>query len=179
MATRPAVAVGAEDLGGVEGEGGKVAEAPRRAPALPGAVALGAVLQHAQAVAAGEVPQRRHVRALAEEVHGQQAAGARRHRHLRGGGVHQVGAGLDVREDRHRPGADDGGHGRHRRVGDGDHLVARADVQGLQRQEEGVGTVGHPDPVCALDAGGERLLEVAHLLAQDQPTGLQHLADSS
>ncbi len=78
---------------------------------------------------------------------------------LEAGGVHVVGVGQDIDEDRagaderHDFGAGDEGEAGH------EHRVARPDVPGAQRDQQGVGAVGAGERVLRAGERCERLLE--------------------
>ena len=172
---RQAVVVGEHDapLAGIEVLGGLEAEGADRAdgadaPAAPArAVGLGRVLDHRQAVAAGDLAQAVHVRGQPREMHRHHGPGPRRDRLLDQAGVQVVGQGIDVDEHGHgvrhhdRAGRRDEGIGRH------DDFVAGFDADRLQREAERRGAVADGDAVGGLLEGGEAPLEVAHPLALD------------
>ena len=81
---------------------------------------------------------------------------------------------IDVGED--RPRAEIENRFRARREGEGrdDHLVARPDVERLQRQQQRVRTRSAPDGVPAAGIGGHLGLQGLHLRAQDEVALLHH-----
>ncbi len=62
----------------------------------------------------------------------------------------------------------------HGGVRDGDHLVARTDPDGAQREFDRVRPVGDSDRVRDAVIGGELGFEGAHLGAEDVPAAVQH-----
>ena len=82
--------------------------------------------------------------------------------------VDVVGLRVDVDEHDLRPGhLDRLGRG-DEAVGDGDDLVAGADAERLQRDEERVGAVRHADAVVDAAVAGERLFELLDVRAADE-----------
>ena len=153
-----------------------VAEGAGLSPLVFAAEGLGGVLDDGEAVAGGDGLDRVVIRGEAEEVDGDDGAGAKSRPPAAPGsgwragvalfdgldGLLQLcrvdveGGGIDVHEDRRRAeeadhlgGCDEGEGGRE----DG---VARADLEGHERHEQGVGARGAADGVFRADVAGER-----------------------
>jgi len=102
------------------------------------------------------------------------------------GDVDIVGHRIDVDEDgfrlgqRHHFGGGGEGEARH------EHSIPWSDAGGKQRQQQRIGAVGAGHDMLGADIGGELLLELRHLRAQDVATvfddmvdrGLQPVADT-
>ncbi|MNX91376.1 hypothetical protein D3C86_1234510 [compost metagenome] len=172
-----AVADGAQVLGRVEAEGGRIAEGADLAPVKLRAVGLRAVLDHLEAVTPGELHDPGHVGRVAVDVDRDDGLGRGRDEAFEGAGVHAAGGGVDVAEDRHGARELDGRRGGDRRVGDGDDLVAGLDAHGAQGEGDGVRAVGDPHAVRKAEEGGEFTLEGLDLLAEDVPALLQDPRD--
>ena len=111
-------------------------------------------------------------------MHHHDRAGARRDRGLDGGRVGIEGARIDVDEDRRAARVVDGTGGGEEGEGRRDHLVARLEIEGAERQQQRVGARGAGDGV-----GGERqcrdfALEFGDFGAQDELLPVDHAADA-
>ena len=145
-----------------------------------GADGAGGVLDHRQAVRARDRQDRGQIAGHAR------SGGRTRIARVCGGDrrgdpgrVDVVAVGLDVDEDRHRAAlADRVGRG-DEGVADRDHLVARADADGQQREMQRRGAVGHGAGVRRADHGGELRLEGRDLRALRQPAGEDRRAAAS
>ena len=155
---RTAFAAG-EHLVAVKREGGRLADAPHRPALVGGKRGLGRVFHHPQAVRAGHPHDRIHVGRLAEQVHHDDAAGARRDRRLDRVGGDAPRGGIDVDEHRlaaaiaHGVGGGDVGHRGH------DHLVARLHVHAGEDEMERRRAVRHAEAEPRPARGGELPLE--------------------
>ncbi len=182
----PAVAVTAEGLRGKEGGAGDRAEGTGLSPLVFAAEGLGGVLDDGDDVPGGDGLDRVVIRGKAEEVDGDDGAGAKSAADGAGqrvegrvalfdglDGLLQLrrvdveGGGIDVHEDRRRAeeadhlgGCDEGEGGRE----DG---VARTDLEGHERHQEGVGARGAADGMLHADVGGERRFQFPDLRAVD------------
>ena len=89
--------------------------------------------------------------------------------------IDQVGAGVDIHE--HRGGADgaDGLSRGEKTERAGDHLIAGANAQAAQGQDQSVGAAVAAHGVLAANAGGKGLLEAFDLRSTDVLTAAQHL----
>src|ERR1700750_3258333 len=94
------VAERAEVLAGVEGEGRGGGERSSALAAVPRAVSLGGVLEHEQAVRAGDLRERTHVASLTVQMHGDDGRGARGDERSHRVRVDQAGAVVDVAKHR-------------------------------------------------------------------------------
>jgi Fe-S-cluster containining protein len=169
-----------DGLVGVEAEHRHVAVQRADQPAaVRGRQRVGGVLDHLQAVAAGDGAHGVHVHGQAGVVHREDGLGARRDRGLDGGGVDVQRRRVDVHQPHVRAqvahdlgGGGEGVRGR-------DDLVAGADAEGFERQvQPGRGRVDR-DGLDARRAeeGGEVLLEAARLRAGGDPAGFQGVDD--
>ena len=171
-----AVACGAHVLQRIEAESAGGAQRADHAPAYGRAHRLGRVLDHVQAAGLGHGGDGVHVGGIPGEVHGDHGTGARSDRVLEGGGVHQV-LGVDVHEDGHGTGHDDGPGRCHEAVGGGDHLIARPDAQGLEGEEDRVRARVEPQREGRAAQGGEAGLELCDLRPEDELAALELLGD--
>ena len=147
-------------------------------PALVlGADGLCRVFYHGEPVGRRHFHDGAHLGRLAVQVHRDDRPRPPCHRRRQLGGVDVERNGVDIREDglRAEPG-DRPGRGEER-VGGGDDLVARLDVQRHERDEQGVRAGRHADRVAAPAVCGDGLLERLHLRAQDELLRLQHAVD--
>jgi hypothetical protein len=128
-------------------------------------------------VALADRSDRRHVGGLAVEVDRDDRLGARGDRGLDRGRVDVVGVGLDVHEDGLRTGAPDRAAGGEEGVRRGDDLIAGRQVDGHQRQQEGVGAGRAADGVGRAHVFADLRLQAADLGAHHEALGLQDLPD--
>ncbi len=164
----PAVAGCPEVLGRVEAEASRVAQCPAAAPEDTGAVSLTGVLDD------GELRLRRDrqhgidVAWLPVEMHRDDRLCARRDRAFDLSRIEAEGALLDVHE--HGPGA----AGRHRqrggdvRVRRNNHFIVLTNAEGDEREPQGIEAGADAHGVRASDARCELLLELRHLLAENE-----------
>ena len=164
--------LGREETGGAEIAGG------HRAAALPaGAHRLGGVFDHADLVSGTEGAQGVEVAGLAEEVDRHDRRGARRDLP---GGVFEVDVEVvrvDVDPDRGGAEAGDGAGGGEEGEGREEDLVALADAERHQREQERVGAGGDPEGVLHAEEGGAVLLEGLEARTHDEHVRAQHLAE--
>ena len=172
-----AVAQRRQILGGEERERRDISDRPGRPALVGGAERLRRVLDQRQAVAVGQLAERRQVDRLAEQVHDHDRSSAIGDRRLDGVRVEVERVGSDV--DEHRDCADpgDGLSRREERVRRGDHLVAGAHPNRFQCQQQRVGAVGDAHRVGGAELRRHLLLEPAHLRAEDKATGVDHVVD--
>ena len=133
------VAHAAEVLGREEARGAEVAGGHRGAALPAGAHGLGGVLDHAELVGGSEGPERVEVERLAEEVDRHDRAGTRADLP---GGVSEIDVEVvrvDVDPDRRRAEAGDRACGGEEGEGRDQDLVAFADIERHQREQERVG----------------------------------------
>ena len=169
------VAGGAEVLGGEEAEAARIAPAAHRLPGPLGTGGLGAILDHPQAVAAGDGADPLHVHRAAEQMHRHQGTGGGCDRRLDLIQIDQIGVRVHVHEHgRGAHGADRLGGGEEAE-GAGDHLVAGADAQGPQRQDQGIGAAVAAHCVGHAAGPGEGLLEAGDAGAADVLATAQNL----
>ncbi len=154
---------------------------------------LGGILDHLQSVPARDRHQRIHIGRLAVQMHGHQrldpAAGgtvdqsvALRHAVITDEGLHRgrrhiEGLGVDIAENRPRPGARDRSRGCKEGKGRGDDLIARADVQGHQREQQSIGAGRYADAGRRPAVARDLLLESVHVRAQNKMLAGAHLVD--
>ena len=167
------VAQGAEQFRRVETEA--AGESPRTtlAAVVRRAQRLGRVLDDDQLVFGRDGHQRLHVAQAAVQVHRNHRPGAGGYRGFHQAHVHVV-VGSDI--DEHRSGARvvDRGSRRHKRVGDGNDFISRADAGRPHHQVQCVGAVAGPYAVLRADELGEMVLKIAELLAQHEIAALEH-----
>ena len=120
--------------------GRKEAEAPRLPERAGRAVPprrpdrLRSVLDHRNFLPSGDLQNRRHLRALTEQVDGQDGLGPRRDGPFEPRGIHVVSVRLDVHEDGLRAQARDGAGCRKERVRHRDHFISRSHTAGHEGQ---------------------------------------------
>jgi hypothetical protein len=161
----PGVAGRAEILGRVETEAAGVADRadppPLAGDRAPGAVRLRRVLDERRAVPAGERDEPVEVGGLAVEMDGDDGLDRPLREQRRGGvDVDRVVV-ADVHEQRRGAAPHDRLDGRGEREGDGEHRVAGADVERLQRELDRVRAVGDADDVRRAEVARELRLEAA------------------
>ena len=139
-----------------------------------GAEALGRILDHCHASAGGDGIDRFMVGALPEQRHRDDRGCARRHGSLERGDIEEVGAWIDVYEDRRRPDQRD-------RLGRGDvgkrgrdHLPPRPDAKREQGDRERVGAVAAGDAVGPARLYSQPQFQFAHFRAVDVATVGEH-----
>jgi hypothetical protein len=132
---------------------------------------LGAVLDDVDAAWAGEGEQFLHGRELAEEMDGNDGAGAGRDAAGDFGGIEAEGAGMDVGEDDLRAALVDALGGGDVGEGRGDDFVAGADVEGAEGEGEGVGAGVDADAVAGAGVGGDLGFEGGDVRAEDVVAG--------
>ena len=128
-----------------------------------------------QVVPGGDVHDRVHVRHLPVEMHGEDGAGPLRNRGFDLRRIDVERDRVDVHEHRLRPGPPDAPGRAEEREGRRDHLVAavaraalaaggvvRADLQGHQAHQEGVGAAGDAQGVLGAAIPGRGGLEIPH-----------------
>jgi hypothetical protein len=169
-----AVAHGAQVLARVKAPGRHVGQPAHAAPAPARRVRLGAVVQHAQAMARRHGVDGVHVGRLSVQMDRQDDLGARRDRGLDAGRVQVVGARVGLDRDRRRAALADGQPGRDVGVAGHDDLVALAHAQRLQAQVQRVQAIAQPDRMGRAAIGRPLLLEAFQLAAQDEPAAGGH-----
>ena len=154
------------DLAGMEREAGREAERAARAAAPPAAERPGGVLDQRQ------VRELLDARRTAEEMHGEDRAGARADLDQRRVDVHRLR--IDVDEDGPQTGERD--HVGRRREGVGGHqdLVAGIEVEGEHRKVQRRRPGRDCDGVPRLARLGERSLELGHARTHREHAGLEH-----
>ena len=166
-----------EVLGREERERGHVAVAAGPVALEGRPEGLGGVLDQRDPMPVGQLPEGAQVGGLAEDVDGHHGPRALRDRRLGRVRVEAQGHRVDVGEHRRRAAACDRLGGREERVGGGHDLVPGADAERLQAQLERIGAVcdGHRVPVA--DRRRHLHLERPHVGAEDEPAGVDHVAD--
>jgi hypothetical protein len=170
-----AVAGAPQVLGGKEAEAAGIAPAAHGLAVPAGAGGLGAVFDHLEAAGAGDGADPRHVHRAAKQVDRQQRFGGRGDRGL---GLIQIDQVADrVHVDKHRRGAhgaDRFGGGKEAEAG-GDHLIAGADAQAPQRQDQGIGATVAAHRMGHAAGRGKGLLKDADRRPADVLAPAQHL----
>ena len=175
------VAEAAQVLGGEEGGAARIAHGAGLVHRAVGEGDLGAeglagVLDHIEVVLACDGQDAFHVGALAEQVHGQDGAGAGGDGRLDLGGIHAEGVGADIHE--HGAEAEQGynlSRG-HECEGYGEHLIAGLQAEGHEGKLEGVGAAGAGERVRRARVCGQLQLESAHLRPVDVAGLREHAA---
>ncbi len=132
------------------------------------------VLDDGEVAASGDLQQGVHLRALAEQVHRQQGPGLGRQRRLHPLGIEVEGLGVDVGEARARADLVGAGGGGEERERAGQHLVARADLQRSEGQDQGVGARGAADRGAGAGVSGDFLFEPGDLFTEDELLRVDH-----
>ena len=170
---QPASPNAPQPLVGIEGEAPHVAEGAHRLALPVVAVALGAVLHHLEAVAAGDLHDAGHVAGLTEQVHRQDGLGAGGD-----GGLDllRVDVVVSVRLHEHRgcPVHGDAHDAGDVGVGADDDLVAPADAQQTEADPQRVQPAGKAHAVFGADVFGPLGFKLLHLAAQNVPAAAQH-----
>ena len=156
-------------------EGVEQGQRADRPAAIAAADGVAGVVDQGQAVLARDRLQGVVVAGLAGVVDGHHGLRARRDAGLDLAGIDEQGIGIDVDEDRRRAqergavGAGGKGHRGH------DHLVARADAQGIHGGVQRGGAGAHGHGVGRAGHGRQGLLELGDLGPRGQPVGAQRL----
>jgi hypothetical protein len=168
----------------VEGEaggGGAVGGAGAdRATFIGGPGGVGGVLQDLDVLAAGPAEHRAdtvEIRGLTGEVDRDDRLGARRERRAQRGRVQVPGRGVDVGEDRLRPGGDRHVRGGGPGEGRDDDLVPLGQAHGEEADMEGAGAGGEGEGVLRPVGCRELLLELGGQRAGGDPPGLEAADD--
>ena len=118
---------------------------------------------------------------LTVKVHGQNGADRRGLRCIQNsadGAWREVeGGGVDVRQDRGRPGAEDGADGGEEAEGCGDDGVAGADSGGGQGQPQGIGAGRAANSMGYSELRGGGALKGGYRLAKDKLLRLKHMVE--
>ena len=123
-------------------------------------------------MAFGDLPQGRHVGALAEQVNHQDGPGARGDLVLDLGGIEVVSQWIDVHEYRTGAGAADAAGGGEEGEGGQDDLVAWTDFQAVQGQRQRIGAGAAADAVAGAAVGGHFFFQGGDLRPEnDLPRG--------
>jgi hypothetical protein len=155
----PTVAVRAEVLGGVKAEAAQPPQAAHRPAVIGRADRLGAIFHNLNAARFGQRQQFPERCRLSKQMNGDDRSGAGRDlpRHVRR--IEIEGARVDVGEHQRRAHLMNGL--RRRDVGEwrGDDLIARAEVEGAQRQGQGVRAGVDADPEAGAGERGNLFFE--------------------
>ena len=158
----------------VEREAGRIADRADLATAVDACLdRVRGVLDHGEPVLVGDRADRLHVDGMARVVDGHDRAGPRRHTGGHLGGIDAERHRIDVAEDGFRARLHD--HVRGGRPGDRrrQHLVARADAEGDEREVHRGGAGGHGEGVLDAAVGGELLLELRREGPGGEPARLE------
>ena len=174
-----AALAGGDDFVRVETEATDVAKGAGALAVELRAVRLGAVLDDAEVVRAGELQHRAHVDGMAEEVDDENGLGARRAETGELRGVEIEGVRLDVHGDGGRALVEHSEEGRHVRERGGEDFIAGTNAEGGEGDLEGGGAVADRDAVRATAEVGELAFEAADVFAKEtgDGTGAHGLAD--
>ena len=168
---------GVEDLGGVEGEHGRVPEAGGADPVPRDAEGVSRVIEHGQAVAPAEFGDGVHVAELAVHMHRQHGHGVFREPPLQLPGIQGEGLRLHIAEHRRAAAADDGVGGGGEGEGRGQDLPLMQ-PKGLQQILQRQVAVGVQGQVLAAQIVPQRRLQrlVLHALV-GEPAAVPELPD--
>ena len=169
-----AIAEATEILGREETVAAEVTDGSHAAAFVARPDGLRGILDHKQAMLFSQSHDSIHVSTLAKKMHWND--GLRPLGHFGPGVVHVdvEGRGMDVYEHWRRPGA---GHAAcrceecERRT---EHFISGADLQGHQREKDGVRAGGNADRMFRLHQLTDLLFECAHLGAHDEVARLEH-----
>ena len=172
-AEQAGVAKRAEIFGGVKTKRAAGAERAGLAAMIFCAEGLRGVFDDGEVVRPREGENAIHVRGLAIEVHGDDGLGA--WGDFFGGVGHiEVEAGrADIHEDGRGAHARDAASGGEKGEVGHEHFVARADVEGHEREQEGIGAGGNAEGVRDAEELGALALEGGVLGAEDVVAGMQ------
>ena len=144
-------------------------------------MALGAILDHAQAVPRARLNDRVHIGRLAIEMHrddrGGAPGGGSRSAASRAAGIERDSGRLDVDEQRLGAGELDRGDGRHRGMRDGQDVIAGADPSARSARTSASVPLADADAVAAADKGGEFAARSRRPRAQGCNAAVQHARD--
>lgn len=171
---RARIAKRAKVLAGIETPADDIAMRADAPALVSRTMGLRGILDHAQAVTAGDVEDRVQIGRLAIEMHGQQRAGSRGNRGLDACGVDIMGGGIRLDRDGHGPHTRDRQPCRDISVRGHDHLVARPDIERAQRKDQRIQPIGQPDRMGRAAIGGPVSLEGFDLGAKDIQARGQH-----
>ena len=169
-----AVAGAAEVFRREEAEAAHRAEHSRLTAAIGAADRLRRVFNDRQAIPHRRSPQGVHVGALAEQVDWHDGPRPRGHRSIDGRGVEIERRGVNVDENGLRADPVNATGRRKEGVRGGDDFVARADIEGHQRQNKCVGTRGTPDRMAGVAERRDLLFELDDVVAEDEFLSGQH-----
>ncbi len=119
-------------------------------------------------------PDRGVVGALSEQIHRENDPRLRRPHACERRRIQVHPLGLDVGEDGAPPGVDDRAGCGEEGEGRQNHVNTRSHAEGLQGEQEGVGSGGDGDGVADAEAGGELLLESLDLRPPDPTAGCEN-----
>ena len=172
---RSPVSAGAQMLGRIEAETTDIAQGPGALSPIAGSHGLGGVFDDPQLSLPGKGQDGLHIGGMAKEVDRQDGLGPGSDPLPDPAGIQVVGPGIDVRKDGtgslQHDGLDRGGEGK----GSGDDLVARADLQGHQRNPQSVGARGAPHRKAGPQITAQLGLELGHGPAHDEVAIFQNL----
>lgn len=175
---RAALAVASERLGGVEARAGDGGDIAAFATVARRAEALGGIFDDSDAVPFCDGIDGVVVRHLTKEAHGEEGFGGRRDRSL--DTVHsdiEIQR-VDIHEDRFRADLQDNFRSADPGEGNGEHLVAGADLKGTEGDLEAVSATGHGDRVLAGEVIGKGGFEFLDLGAHDEAAVFKNGSDA-
>ena len=160
-----ALSGGAEDFVLAEAPGGHIAKTAHGLAIDPGTMGLGAVFDHGNAVASGQIADGRHVCGPATQMHNRDGLGAGGDQGSNGGCGD--GAGIWIHIGKHGLGAQQhsAGGGGDEGARRGDEFIAFAQAEGQVGGREGQGAISHGDGIAAAAPAGVLLLEGLGVLA--------------
>ena len=171
------VAKRAEVLGRIEAEATDCTERAGGLVIEARADGLGGVLDHVQAVALGDLTDGVHVGTLAEEMHRNDRPGERRDCVFDLLRVDVERPRIDINEHGLRAQPPDGAGRGEEREARHDDFVPFADVEGHQREEDGIAARSTGDGVLRAGECGDRFFELLHVRPEQEAAGVDDAGD--
>src|SRR5262245_20167433 len=157
---RSTFTIRAKVFAGIKAEATHDSKATNSTPTIERAMRLSRIFDYGNAMPAGDIKDRLHIRRLAKEMHWQNRFGSGSDRRFQLGRIHGPAFPVDVHEYRagpciaDRPGSSDKGHWRC------DNLVSRAYVQASHRQMQRAGARIHAHAMLGATIGRESLFKL-------------------
>jgi len=171
---RATFAVSAKILAGVKTEARHIPNTARRQTFIFGAVGLRGVFNYDKSVPPRNFHDRIHVGRLTVEVHGQYGLGARSDRRLDGSRVHRERAGLDIDQDRPRPGVEHCGNAGDKGKWHRDDFIVRSNSRGEQGEMNRTRAGIQSDALCSCAIRSELFFKGSNLSAEHKLAALKH-----
>ena len=165
---RPALAIRAEVFAGIETEGGGLAEAADSPAPIPRPVRLTRIFDHHQSAPPGDVQNCFEIDRASIQMHRHDRFGSGGDRSLDLFWIDVGRGGIDIDKDRFRTRVGDRLRGGDERVGRGDDFVTGLHARGQQAKVQRAGAAVERHAVLRFAVGGEFLLKLGDLLAEDE-----------